>query len=60
MGVGVWGCGGDVGMNEWMKCICPCFTPSRIVLTELVFLVRARDCGWFLRRKRDSAPHYNK
>ncbi len=22
------------GMNEWMKCICPCFTPSRIALTE--------------------------
>ncbi len=21
-------------MKEWMKCICPCFTPSRIVLAE--------------------------
>ncbi len=22
------------GVKEWMKCICPCFTPSRIALTE--------------------------
>ncbi len=37
----VWGGGGgvrdgcgDVGMKEWLKRTCPCFTPSRIALKE--------------------------
>ncbi len=49
-------------MKGWMKRICPCFTPSRIALTESTretislpwlrmlstrFLVRARDCTSF-------------
>ncbi len=28
------GGGGVMKMKEWMKRICPCFTPSRIALTE--------------------------
>ncbi len=27
-------CVGGGGTKEWMKRICPCFTPSRIALTE--------------------------
>ncbi len=26
--------GGGWGLKEWMKCICPCFTPSQIALAE--------------------------
>ncbi len=26
--------GGGGGFEEWMKCICPCYTPSRIALAE--------------------------
>ncbi len=51
-------------LKEWMKCVCPCFTPSRITLTEsaretflfqlgtlstlFFFFVRARDCMLFM------------
>ncbi len=46
-------------MREWMKRICPHFTPSRIVLTEsaretvsllwiFFFLSHARDCTTFM------------
>ncbi len=42
------------GMKEWMKRICPCFTPSRIALTEcareiVAYIFR----GFFLSHARD-------
>ncbi len=61
-------CGGGgstvigVGMKEWMKRVCLCFTPSRLALTgraretvslpqlafnSFCFLVSARDCTTF-------------
>ncbi len=57
------GGGGKVGVEEWMKRICPCFTPSRIALAEgaretvslggmlstcfFCFFSQTRDCTTF-------------
>ncbi len=56
------GGGGGVGVEKWMKHICPCFTPSRIALAEgaretvslrgtlsthYFFFFQTRDCTTF-------------
>ncbi len=58
-----WG-GGCLGMKEWMKLICPCFTPSRALpwLGTLVFMMfcmtfTLHDFTDFLCREGEKAPH---